>query len=106
MGQVRMLQTEIPALEQHHERMDGKGYPYGLQENEISLFGRIVAVADVFDALTSNRPYRQAMSAEEALEILHKTAGSHLDVQCVEAMTQAYLKGHIKTQKEQEHLQN
>jgi putative nucleotidyltransferase with HDIG domain len=106
MGQVRMLQTEIPALEQHHERVDGKGYPLGLGQDEISLFGRIVAVADVFDALTSNRPYREAMSAEEALEILNKTAGTHLDIQCVQGMTQAYLKGQIKTQKEREHLQN
>jgi HD-GYP domain-containing protein (c-di-GMP phosphodiesterase class II) len=106
MGQVRMLKTEIPALEQHHERMDGKGYPHGLQDEEITLFGRIVAVADVFDALTSDRPYRDAMSSEEAMEILHKTAGTHLDRTCVDGLTQAYLKGEIKTQREREQLES
>src|SRR3989339_110208 len=55
---------------QHHERMDGSGYPSGLMGADISLFGRIIAVADVFDALTSKRPYREAMPVEEALQTL------------------------------------
>ncbi len=55
---------------QHHERMDGTGYPYGLKGTEISLFGRIIAVADVFDALTSKRPYRDALPVEEALKTM------------------------------------
>lgn len=106
LGQVRMLQTELPALSQHHERMDGKGYPAGLTQDQITLIGRIVAVADVFDALTSDRPYRQALSAEEALDILNSNRGTHLDSQCVDAMLTAYLKGKIKTQREQNHLEN
>jgi len=55
---------------QHHERMDGTGYPHGLMGEKISLFGRIIAVADVFDALTSKRPYRDALPVEEALKTL------------------------------------
>ena len=84
---------------------DGNGYPNGLKDEEISQIGRIVAVADVFDALTSDRPYRQALSAEEALDILHRDRGTHLDSQCVDAMINAYLKGHIKTQRERAQLE-
>jgi len=57
----------VQATLQHHERMDGRGYPFGLKGEEISLFARIIAVADVFDALTSARPYRNAMTVEAAL---------------------------------------
>lgn len=104
LGQVRMLQAELPALSEHHERVDGKGYPHGLTYEQITLVGRIVAVADVFDALTSDRPYREALSAEEALEILNSNRGTHLDSQCVDAMLNAYLQGKIQTQREQDHL--
>jgi HD-GYP domain-containing protein (c-di-GMP phosphodiesterase class II) len=103
MGQVRMLRDEIHALSEHHERMDGNGYPNGLIAEQISLAGRIVAVADVFDALTSDRPYREALSAEEALEYLNNNRGTHLDNQCVDAIMSAFLKGKIKTQKEKGH---
>jgi putative nucleotidyltransferase with HDIG domain len=106
MGQVRMLQAEILALAEHHERLNGKGYPNGLTNKQISLFGRIVAVADVFDALTSDRPYRDALSVEKTLEYMRKNSGTHLDGKCVEGLIQAYLKGKIKIQKEREHLQN
>jgi putative nucleotidyltransferase with HDIG domain len=106
MKEVRMLQSELPVLAEHHERMDGKGYPNGLIDEQISLAGRIVAVADVFDALTSDRPYREALSAEEALEILNSNRGTHLDSQCVDAFINAYIQGKIKTQREQEHLQS
>ena len=106
MGEVRMLQDEIPALAEHHERVDGNGYPLGLSDEQISLGGKIVAVADVFDALTSNRPYREALSAEEALDILISNRGTHLDGKCVDMFIQAYLQGKIKTQKEREQLSN
>lgn len=69
----------------HHEKFDGTGYPRGLKADEIPLFGRIVAVADVFDALTSARPYRKAYSIEYATNLLHKQSGKHFDPQCVEA---------------------
>lgn len=63
----------------HHERWDGSGYPRGLVGEEIPLPGRICAVADVFDALTTDRPYRKAMSNEEALEVMRSGRGGHFD---------------------------
>ncbi len=67
----------------HHERWDGTGYPRGLKGEEIPLSGRIVAVADVFDALTSERPYKKAWSLEEARGFLVQNAGTHFDPRCV-----------------------
>jgi HD-GYP domain-containing protein (c-di-GMP phosphodiesterase class II) len=104
MKQVRMLQAELPALAEHHERLDGRGYPFGLRDGQISLVGRVVAVADIFDALTSDRPYRAALSIEDALEILNENRDAHLDGECVDALIQAYVKGDIRTQKEQEQM--
>jgi putative two-component system response regulator len=69
----------------HHEKVDGSGYPQGLKGEEIPLFGRIVAVADVFDALTSERPYKKAWAVEKASQLLHDGAGSHFDPACVVA---------------------
>ncbi|MES2088413.1 MAG: HD domain-containing phosphohydrolase [Pseudomonadota bacterium] len=63
----------------HHERWDGTGYPQGLQGEQIPLFGRIVAIADVFDALMNKRPYRAAMSAAESLAVMADLRGSHFD---------------------------
>ena len=106
MKEVRMLQRELPALAEHHERLDGKGYPNGLTNEEISLAGRIVAVADVFDALTSERPYKKAFSAEETLDILNNDRNTHFDGQVVDAFIDAYLDGLIKTQKERDQLED
>jgi putative two-component system response regulator len=69
----------------HHERWDGKGYPNGLAGEAIPLCGRIVALADVYDALTSKRCYKAAMSHEEAKAILVKDAGTHFDPHIVQA---------------------
>ena len=69
----------------HHERFNGKGYPRGLKGDEIPLYGRIVAVADVFDALTSIRPYKRAWTTDEALDYLHTGRGDHFDPVCVDA---------------------
>jgi HD-GYP domain-containing protein (c-di-GMP phosphodiesterase class II) len=60
----------LPGIRHHHERMDGKGYPDGLKDQQIPLYGRIIAVADSFDAMTSDRPYRKGMVEEKALNIL------------------------------------
>ena len=106
MQNVRMLSHELPALAEHHEHLDGTGYPNGLTGNNISLFGRIVAVADVFDALTSERPYRSALNVEEVFSILQRDIGSHFDGECVNAFISAYMAGEVKTQKEREADQN
>ncbi|MGE4279526.1 MAG: HD domain-containing phosphohydrolase, partial [Magnetospirillum sp.] len=75
----------IEIAEAHHEKWDGSGYPHGLQGTDIPLSARIVAVADVFDALTSKRPYKEAWSIDRALETLRKDAGSHFDPDVVAA---------------------
>ncbi len=72
----------------HHERMDGGGYPEGLRGEHIPIEARIVAVADVFDALTSRRPYKPAWPVADAIDHLRQSAGSHLDPQCVHALLQ------------------
>jgi putative two-component system response regulator len=69
----------------HHEKFDGSGYPNGLVGEVIPLHGRIVAVADVFDALTTERPYKKAWEIERAVDFLHAGAGSHFDPLCVAA---------------------
>lgn len=70
---------------QHHERLDGSGYPRGLVGDDIHYFGKILAIADVFDAVTSNRVYRKAMLPHEGLEIIYSGAGTLFDQQMVEA---------------------
>ncbi|GIU15787.1 two-component system response regulator [Shewanella sp. c952] len=67
----------------HHEKWNGTGYPYGLKGEDIPRIGRIVAIADVFDALTCERPYKRAWSVEEAVALLQKEAGEHFDPQLV-----------------------
>lgn len=86
LGQVKMLEPMLPAIVEHHERLDGSGYPFGLRDQQISRMGRIVAVADVFDAMTSNRPYRQAMAISEVLSYLEDQAGIMFDKDCVWAL--------------------
>jgi len=77
---------EIPSIASfHHERIDGTGYPFHLHGSEIPLGGKIMAVADVFDALTSHRPYRNPSSPEEAFAILDQGIGSHFDGEVVVA---------------------
>lgn len=73
----------------HHERLDGKGYPFGLTEPQINLETRIVTVADVFDALTADRPYRKAMGIDEALRIMAKEVGTAFDPTCLNALVAA-----------------
>ncbi|MEW6097506.1 MAG: HD domain-containing phosphohydrolase [bacterium] len=88
------IQNIIPGIKHHHERYDGKGYPDGLQGEDIPLIARIIAVADAFDAMTSKRAYRDAMSEEKALEELRKNAGFQHDPNIVEIF--------IQTRKKQE----
>lgn len=72
----------------HHEKFDGTGYPAGLRDKNIPFYGRITAVADVFDALTSARPYKKAFDIEAAMEIIRKGNGTHFDPACVRAFFQ------------------
>jgi two-component system, response regulator RpfG len=74
----------------HHEKYDGNGYPYGSKGDDIPLEARIVAVADVYDALTSNRPYKRAWSNEDSLEYLTTNSGKHFDPACVDAFVAQY----------------
>jgi putative nucleotidyltransferase with HDIG domain len=86
LSQVKLLDPMRPAILEHHERLDGSGYPANLTDKQISWMGRIVAVSDVFDAMTSDRPYRQAISAKEVLSYLHAEAGALFDPACVQAL--------------------
>jgi putative nucleotidyltransferase with HDIG domain len=86
LSQVKLLDPMRPAILEHHERLDGSGYPAKLTDKQISWMGRIVAVADVFDAMTSNRPYRQALSTQEVLTYLCSKAGLLFDAPCVRAL--------------------
>lgn len=80
-----LLKVAAEIAHTHHEKFDGSGYPRGLTGNDIPLFGRIVAVADVFDALTSERPYKKAWDVEQASQLLKEGSGQHFDPVCVEA---------------------
>jgi len=82
----RLIQVAAEIAISHHEKFDGSGYPAGLAGEDIPLFGRIVAVADVFDALTSVRPYKMAWPVEKARAFLQDNAGSHFDPRCVVAL--------------------
>lgn len=84
IGQSTWLQGARPVIEGHHEKFDGSGYLRGLRGDEIPLGARIFAIVDVFDALTSRRPYKAAMSLDTALEIIREKAGSHFDPPLVE----------------------
>jgi HD-GYP domain-containing protein (c-di-GMP phosphodiesterase class II) len=75
----------VPIVRSHHERWDGRGYPDGLAGSDIPLPARIVAVADAFDAMTSDRPYRPAMTLDRALLEIHRQAGAQFDPDCAEA---------------------
>jgi len=70
----------------HHEAIDGSGYPEGLKNEDIPIESKIIAVADIFDALTSKRPYKDAWSNKEAFALLNKLANDKLDQDCVDAL--------------------
>lgn len=76
---IAILESLKPGVLYHHEKWDGSGYPSGIKGEQIPLEARILAIADVFDALTSNRAYRKAMTVEQAYEILEKGSGTHFD---------------------------
>jgi putative two-component system response regulator len=81
----QLLQTAAEIALTHHERYNGSGYPQGLHGSEIPLFGRMVALADVFDALTTDKGYKKAWELDEAFEYIKEKSGKHFDPNCVEA---------------------
>lgn len=82
---IAHLLPMIPIVRHHHEQWDGNGYPDGLKHEQIPLIARIVSIADTFDAMTSRRPYRPALPAEQAFLELIRKAGTHFDPACVYA---------------------
>jgi HD-GYP domain-containing protein (c-di-GMP phosphodiesterase class II) len=96
---VTQLSEMLPGIELHHEALDGRGYPYGLQGDQIPLLARVIAVADTFDALTTNRPYQQAHTPEQALQIIQNLADKRLDPVAVKALLAVYGRGEIRIQR-------
>ncbi len=92
---IKYLHPLIPYCLCHHERWDGTGYPKGLQNEEIPIEGRLIAVADAFDAMTSTRPYRKGMKPEVALERLAEGKGKQFDPSLVDALERCYKQGRI-----------
>ena len=96
---VTQLAEMLPGIELHHEALDGRGYPYGLKGDQIPLLARVIAVADTFDALTTNRPYQHAHTPEEAFKIIQNLAGKRLDPETVAALMAVYGRGEIRIQR-------
>jgi len=84
--QIHHLDILKNIITQHHERLDGSGYPKGLKADQISIAGKITAIADVFDAMTSKRVYSDAQSIDETLQYLQENSGTLFEKECVEAM--------------------
>ena len=95
---VTQLREMLPGIELHHEALNGRGYPYGLKGDEIPLLARVIAVADTFDALTTNRPYQKAHDAVEALRIIQNLSGQRLDPKAVAALLAVFQRGEIRIQ--------
>lgn len=88
---IQFMHDIVPLVLYHHERWDGKGYPAGLKEEEIPIGARIIAIADVYQALISNRPYRKAFSKQKAIEIIQEGSGTQFDPRIVDIFVK-YLK--------------
>lgn len=91
-----VFQLEQPVVRHHHERPDGKGYPDGLESLEIPLAARILAVADAYDAMTSSRPYREAMEPDEAINEIKRCNGTQFDPEVVDAFLRVFEKASTK----------
>jgi len=94
---IRELNEIAMCIRSHQEWYNGKGYPGGLKKEEIPLIARIVSVADAFDAMTSDRPYRKRRSAKEAIEEIKKYSGTQFDPRVVDVFLEAYKNGGINT---------
>jgi len=92
---VRFLERCVDIIRHHHERVDGKGYPDGLKGEEITLAAKIVNVADAFDAMTTDRPYRAGLTVEQATAQMLEKAGSQFAAEVVEVFVRALREGEI-----------
>jgi putative nucleotidyltransferase with HDIG domain len=99
--QIETLAHVSPGVRYHHERWDGKGYPEQLKGEEIPLAGRILAVADTFDAMTSSRTYRKALSPQTALEEILRCSDTQFDPYVVAMFAEAYRKGAIQARQQE-----
>jgi HD-GYP domain-containing protein (c-di-GMP phosphodiesterase class II) len=96
MRPVSQLKEMLPGIELHHEHIDGRGYPYGLQGQQIPLMARIIGVADTLDAMTTNRPYQSAMDIEFALNRIKSLTGSKFDAVVVAALESTITTGKLR----------
>ena len=104
IGIIRYLPSldyVIPVVISHHERWDGRGYPRGISKEDIPIGGRILCVADSFDAMTSKRSYKESFTLEYAIKELKNQAGKQFDPQLAEVFVRLLESGHIKLQVEQ-----
>jgi putative nucleotidyltransferase with HDIG domain len=95
LDHVHYLADILPGIRSHHERTDGRGYPDGLQGERIPLVARIIAVADTYDAMTSDRPYRRGMNKSAAIREIARCSGTQFDTRVVQAFMRAYTDGEI-----------
>ena len=91
LGRIAPMRGMARIAASHHERLDGQGYPLGLDESQLPIESRIITVCDFFDALTADRPYRAALSAEKAFAIMEKESGKAIDPACLAALRKADL---------------
>jgi len=96
MSQIPAMKEFLAGMYMHHEMVDGKGYPQGLKGDEIPLMGKIVAVADTFDAMTTDRPYQKAMKFEDAVARIESFVNTRYDAEVVAAFTAACREGQIR----------
>jgi len=92
---IKELEDSILGVKYHHEKYDGSGYPEGLKGNQIPLIAAIISVADTFDAMTTDRPYRRAFSKKEAIVEIQQVSGKQLNPQIVNALVQLYAESKI-----------
>ena len=92
---ISFLKPALPYVLYHHERFDGKGYPYGLQGEDIPMQGRLMAVVDTFDAITSDRPYRKSKGFELAIKEIKDCSGTQFDPKVAKTFVKAWEQGKI-----------
>jgi HD-GYP domain-containing protein (c-di-GMP phosphodiesterase class II) len=96
MSQIKAMKEFLPGMYMHHEMVNGEGYPQGLKGDEIPLMAKVVAVADTFDAMTTDRPYQQAMKFEDAIARIQSFVGTRYDPSVVSAFVEACKEGQIR----------